>query len=169
MTVTIVFKTKPGTISYKVFVSSVLPQMITVIAPTIIPESATAAVIFLPYKVNKMIGPNEAPNPAHANDTSFNNVAFFAKARNSETMDNKSTASLTIHTYHLSDASDLITALYKSSTKAEEVTINCEEIVLITAAKIAASMIPAINGWKIICPSSINTASLSTRVSAGFC
>src|SRR5699024_11865029 len=66
MTVTIVFNTKPGTISYNVFVSSVLPQMITVIAPTIIPESAPTAVIFLQYKVNKMIGPNEAPNPAHA-------------------------------------------------------------------------------------------------------
>src|SRR5699024_12326310 len=96
--VKIVFNIKSQTIAYNVFDSLELPQMITLISPTIIPESAPTAVIFLQYKVNKMIGPNEASNPAHANDTSFNIVAFFAQARNSETMETTSTESLPIST-----------------------------------------------------------------------
>src|SRR5690625_5343977 len=96
MTVTSVFNTKPGTISYNVFVSSVLPQMITVIAPTIIPESAPTAVIFLQYKVNKIIGPNEAPNPAHANDTSFNIVAFFRSEEHTTELQSRG-----LHVIHL--------------------------------------------------------------------
>src|SRR5699024_9265677 len=67
----------------------------------------------------------------------------------------------------LSAASLLIIFLYKSSTNALDVTINWDAIVLIIAAKTAARTTPPINGWKIICPKSINTVSGSTSVYSG--
>src|SRR5699024_10298580 len=72
------FNKNPGTISYNVSVSTgVMPQINTVIAPTIIPLSAPMFVIFLQSSVSKMIGPNEAPNLAQAKETSFKIVSVF--------------------------------------------------------------------------------------------
>src|SRR5699024_7957056 len=102
---------------------------------------------------------NEAPNPAHAKETSYKIVTVFPQAKPNAMRDTNRTEIRPRSTYVLSLASLLIIALYKSSISADEVTINCEEIVLITAAKIAANIIPAINGWKIICPNSIKIAS----------
>src|SRR5690625_293155 len=89
-----------------------------------------------------MIGPNAAPNPAQAKETNFKMVFVLPQAKNNATIDTASTAILPKNTYCLSDAFVLNTALYKSSINADDVTINCDDIVLITAAKTAANIIP---------------------------
>src|SRR5699024_2271612 len=82
MIVTIKFNKNPGTISYKLLDNtSTLPQIKTVIAPTTIPDKAPMFVIRFQYNVSKIIGPKEAPNPAHAKDTSFKIVSVFAQAK----------------------------------------------------------------------------------------
>src|SRR5690625_941105 len=116
-----------------------------------------------------MIGPNAAPNPAQAKETNFKMVFVLPQAKNNATIDTASTTILPKNTYCLSDAFVLNTALYKSSINADDVTINCDDIVLITAAKTAANIIPAINGWKIIWPNSIKIASGSVKSIPGFC
>src|SRR5690606_8645955 len=55
--------------------------------------------------------------------------------------------------------------LYRSSTRAEEQTIICEDIVDIMAASTAASTRPATNGWKKTWLSSKNTVSLFVSLS----
>ena len=49
--------------------------------------------------------------------------------------------------------------LYRSSTRAEEQTISCEDMVDMMAASTAASTRPATNGWKKIWLSSRKTVS----------
>src|SRR5699024_3726399 len=121
--------------------------MITVTAPTTIPESVQIPVIFLQYKVSRIAGTDEAPNHAHANPTRSRIVSFFVHAKIKAAIATTKIETLPNNTYLFSDASVLTTALYKSSTRAEEVTMSCEEMVLIIAARTAASTIPAMNGW----------------------
>src|SRR5699024_3246547 len=116
-----------------------------------------------------MIGPNEAPNPAHAKETSFKIVSVFPQAKPNAMRDTNRTEIRPRSTYVLSLASLLIIALYNSLISADDVKINYEEILLNTAAKKPANIIPAINGWKIICPNSIKIASASLSFNGGFC
>ena len=69
------------------------------------------------------------------------------------------TASLPKKTYSRSLPFLRNNTLYRSSTSALDVTINCEEMVLIIAASTAASKKPAISGWNTICPRVRKTAS----------
>src|SRR5699024_49247 len=81
-TVTISPSANPGTISYKLSDRYfIFPQMMTVIAPVIMPDIAPRFVIFRQYKESKIIGPKDAPKPAQANDTSFKIVPIFVQAK----------------------------------------------------------------------------------------
>src|SRR5699024_12532372 len=101
-----------------------LPQTNTITSPGIIPHNAPCDVNFFQYNESKIIGPNEAPNPAHENDTILRIDSLFGHARKIAITETTSTAIRPKNTYCLSDASVLMTALYKSSINAEDVTIN---------------------------------------------
>src|SRR5699024_6434724 len=69
--VTIKFRKKPGTISYKSKMppERQSPQIITVVAPTIIPHNAPSLVIPRQQRDKTIIGPKEAPKPAQSSLT----------------------------------------------------------------------------------------------------
>src|SRR5699024_5956544 len=108
--------------------------MITVTAPTTIPESVPIPVIFLQYKVSRIAGPNEAPNPAHAKPTRSRIVSFYVHAIIKASIATTKIETLPNNTYLFSDASVLTTPLYKPSTRPEEETRICAEMVHINAA-----------------------------------
>ena len=66
----------PGTISYKLNIppkaTPSLLQIITLTPPVIIPAIAPFLVVLFQKSENNTIGPNVAPNPAHANETIVN-------------------------------------------------------------------------------------------------
>src|SRR6476646_1437809 len=141
---------KPGTISYNwngitpVFVK--LAQRITVIAPVTIPESAPQVVILRQNKLSIIIGPKEPPKPAQAYATKSKIVLSCSRARKAAANDTIRTAILPMKTYSRSVTFLLNKNLYKSTIRALDVTINCEETVLIIAARTAASKKPATSG-----------------------
>src|SRR3954464_12360324 len=163
---------KPGTISYNwngITPASVkLAQRITVTAPEIIPERAPHVVILRQNKLSRIIGPKEPPKPAQAYATKSKVVLSCSRASIAANIETRRTANLPRKTYSRSLPFLRNNTLYRSSTSALEVTINCEEIVLIIAARTAASKKPAISGWNTICPRVRKTASGLLKEYSGF-
>ena len=101
-------KMKPGIISYmNPLRASLLIQIITVTAPTMIPESAPQTFIRFQYKLNRMAGPNAEPNPAHAYPTKSRMVSFGVKDNEMATIETSRTVKRPIQTSCLSVASRL--------------------------------------------------------------
>ena len=120
-------KMKPGIISYmNPLRASLLIQIITVTAPTMIPESAPQTFIRFQYKLNRIAGPNAEPNPAHAYPTKSRMVSFGVKDNEMATIETSRTVKRPIQTSCLSVASRLKNI---SSVNALDVTRSWEEMV----------------------------------------
>ena len=74
-----------------------------------------------------------------------------------------STATRPITTSCFCGGGDLRNTLYRSSTRAEELTISWLEMVLMIAATTAARMRPAMNGCSSVCDMTSTTVSGSAR------
>ena len=114
-----------------------------------------------------MIGPNDAPRPAHAYETTSNTELLGSSA-----ITNAIAAITTIEIFETSKtcfsvASFLIRRLKMSVAKDDDATKSCESAVDIIAARIADNIMPATTGGKSFLTTSINTCSLSPSTADG--
>ena len=124
-------------------------QTITTTAPATIPLIAPARVKSFQYKEQSTKGLNAAPKPAQALPTKFSIVSFGCQAIVIATIATSKTDKRPIKTnsFWCDDAlSEPLISLQKSSVKELDVTSNCEEIVLIIAARMAANKNPPTSG-----------------------
>src|SRR5699024_1547002 len=105
------------------------------------------------YKLNSTRGPNADPKPAQALPTRFRIVSFGVHAiiidAIATTITDRRPTSTNSFSCFLA-ASSTRNNFSKSSVNELEVTNNCDDIVLIIAAKMAASKNPPTSGWKSI-------------------
>ena len=137
-------KMNPGMISY---MSNIPPLIIyhkiSETPPTIIPQTAPGKVILFQNKENKIIGPKAAPNPPHAQETNPNTELAGLSASPIAIAQMITTVARLIHTMLLCEYSFLNKVGNKSLETADAHTKSCELAVLMIAAKIAQSKIPA--------------------------
>ena len=111
----------------------------TVAPPAIIPAIAPALVVFSQNSEKSMIGPNVAPNPAQAKDTTLNMTLFSSSAINIATKDMQRSVILVTRSTALSSASLLISPWYMFLDKEEADNNRYESAELMIAANMPAS------------------------------
>ena len=131
----------------------------TVIPPESIPAIAPALLTLFQKSENKIIGPNVAPNPDHANETTSKITLFSFHAIAIPTA--VITRSIILESFItcLSVASFLIIPSKRFFETAEAAMRRYESEELIVAARIPAITTPARSGWKRSCARCANTFS----------